>query len=191
MENVKVKKRRVRKSNFFVELIKVLIISFFLFVIITTQVARKTVVDGTSMVPTLEDGEQVVINVLATKIGTINRFDIVVFQHEENYLVKRVIGLPLETIEMRRDVLFINGKEVAQPFLDTPYHEEWSKDNRNKNFSNDFKITLKEDEYVVLGDNRPFSKDSSSRDFGSVHKDDIIGIGGWIVYPFARFGAVK
>lgn len=191
MGNVNLKKKKVKKNNFFLELIKVIIISFFLFVIITTQVARKTVVDGTSMVPTLEDREQVVINVLASKIGTIDRFDIVVFKHEDNYLVKRVVGLPLETVEMRRDTLYVNGKVVEQPFLDSPYLDEWKKANVSKNFSNDFKITLKEDEYFVLGDNRPFSKDSSSRDFGPIHKDEIIGVGGWIIYPFSRFGPVK
>lgn len=192
-ENVILEKteKKQKKGNFFIELIKILIISFFLFVIITSFIARKTQVDGTSMVPTLEDGDQVIINVLATKIGTVNRFDIVVFEHGKDHLVKRVIGLPMETIELKADKLYVNGTQVAEPFLDTPYVKNYLSSSQNKQFTSDFKVTLKENEYFVLGDNRPYSKDSRFSDIGNVHKENIIGLGGWIIYPFSHFGAVK
>lgn len=184
-------KNKRTNENFFIELIKIVIISFFFFVIITTQIARKTQVDGASMVPTLEDGDQVIINVLATKVGTVDRFDIVVFQSVDSYLVKRIIGLPNETIELRSDKLFVNGVEVDQPFLDTEFLKSYREDNRGRQFTTNFKVTLKEDEYFVLGDNRPHSKDSRSSEIGNITKDDMVGLGGFIIYPFNRIGVVK
>lgn len=106
-------------------------------------------VSGESMLPNLEDGQKVrVIEIDDTT--TINRFDIVVAEKEENYnIIKRVIGLPNETVEYKDNHLYINGEPVTEDFIDLYLVK-----------TEDFSITLKENEYFLLGDNRNHSTDS-------------------------------
>lgn len=112
-------------------------------------------VSGNSMSPTLKNGELG----LALKHSDINRFDIVIVRHNDKYLIKRVVGMPEETIEYKNDILYVNGKIVAETHANGT--------------TNDFKITLGKDEYWCLGDNRENSVDS--RNYGSFHREYIIG----------------
>lgn len=146
-------------------------------VLIRTFVITPAIVDGGSMDNTLENGQLVLINKFIYRFDDINRFDIVVINNDadSDKIIKRVIGLPNEIIEYRDNVLYINGKRVETEigFIDTE----------------DFIAKTGENEYFVLGDNRPISKDS--RYFGSFKKDTIIGRVTIRLFPFSKFGLVK
>ena len=141
---------------------------------VRTFIVTPGIVRGASMEDTLFDKDLVIVNKIGLKKG-IDRFDIVVVEYEKDILIKRVIGLPNENVEYKNNVLYIDDKRV-----DTPINFEYTKD---------FKITAKEDEYVVLGDNRNVSKDS--RIIGPINIKDIKGKVNLILFPFKRFGYVK
>lgn len=131
-------------------------------------------VNGSSMEPTLHNNELVLIN----KIGLnkeIDRYDIVVVKYENSTIIKRVIGLPYETVEYINDTLYIDG-EIVNTKVDFEY-------------TKDFKLTAGKNEYIVLGDNRNISKDS--RIIGPVKESDIIGKVDLVLFPFSKFGKVK
>ena len=146
-------------------------------VLIRTFIVTPAIVDGGSMVNTLENGQLVLINKFIYRFDDINRFDIVVINKDadSDKIIKRVIGLPNEIIEYRDNILYINGKKVEAEigFIDTE----------------DFIAKTGENEYFVLGDNRPISKDS--RYFGSFKKDKILGRVTIRLFPFSKFGLVK
>ncbi len=122
----------------------------FIFVMTLRGVASNYIlISGNSMYPTLNDGDVVRISAIDENT-TINRFDIVIAEKEEDYdIIKRVIGLPNETIEYKDNHLYINGQITTEEFIDTYLVK-----------TEDFTITLKEDEYFLLGDNREYSSDS-------------------------------
>ena len=113
------------------------------------------------MEPNLYDGNILLVEQITSRFGDYKRFDVIVFEHSPSYLVKRVIGLPGETIEYRDNKLYVDNKEIESHF------------NINGNTNNFGPITIPEDKYYVLGDNRIDSIDS--RDFGPVKKDKIVG----------------
>lgn len=131
-------------------------------------------VNGSSMEPTLHNNELVLINKIGLNKG-IDRYDIVVVKYENSTIIKRVIGLPYETVEYINDTLYIDGKIV-----NTKVDFEYTKD---------FKLTAGKNEYIVLGDNRNISKDS--RIIGPVKERDIIGKVDLVLFPFSKFGKVK
>ncbi len=131
-------------------------------------------VNGSSMEPTLYNNELVLINKIGLNKG-IDRYDIVVVKYENSTIIKRVIGLPYETVEYINDTLYIDGEEVG-----TKVDFEYTKD---------FKLTAGKNEYIVLGDNRNISKDS--RIIGPVKERDIIGKVDLVLFPFSKFGKVK
>lgn len=131
-------------------------------------------VNGSSMEPTLYNNELVLINKIGLNKG-IDRYDIVVVKYENSTIIKRVIGLPYETVEYIDDTLYIDGKIV-----NTKVDFEYTKD---------FKLTAGKNEYIVLGDNRNISKDS--RIIGPVKESDIIGKVDLVLFPFSKFGKVK
>ena len=132
-------------------------------------------VNGTSMYPTLQDKEFMILNKISLKQG-INRFDIVVVQENNKYIIKRVIGLPGESVMYKDSKLYINGKVVE--------------DNYSKTTTNDFdNVVLGENEYFVMGDNRAVSSDS--RIIGPVNIKNIKGKTNLIIFPFNKMGTVE
>ncbi|MFR8589647.1 MAG: signal peptidase I [[Clostridium] innocuum] len=108
--------------------------------VILVFVARKEEVRGTSMYPTLVEGESVIINMAANYVGEIKRFDVVVAREyrSDDLWVKRVIGLPGETISYREDVLYVDGKAMEEPFLDKKYVEQVKKSANKLYFTQDY-----------------------------------------------------
>ena len=143
-----------------------------LVVLIKLFVVSPIRVNGDSMYDTLKDGDIMILNIIDYKFNDINRFDIVVVYEEDELLIKRVIGLPGETIEYKDNTLYINGKKVKEEF--GTYE------------TNDFSYTIPKGEYFILGDNRTNSMDS--RVFGSVKKKQIKGKTSLTIFPFSRFG---
>lgn len=138
-------------------------------------------VNGTSMSPTLKDGDIMILNEIGYHLNGLNRFDIAVVNHDGEKLIKRVIGLPGEEIEYKDNNLYVNGELVVENFT----HADTS----------DFKIEelgdtkVPENHYFLMGDNRTNSKDS--RYIGFVHKSKIMGKTKLIIYPFNRVSTVQ
>lgn len=184
VENRSDKKKQGIKYEL-LDLLKTFIICFIAVFLLTTFVVKPVRVDGRSMYPTLEDGKVGLMNVFSAKFTDIDRFDVVVAYNEESgeNWVKRVIGLPGDTVYAKDDVVYVNGLPIEEPYLDTDYVNQIRE--RGDYFTQDFdKITLGEDEYFLMGDNRVVSYDS--RRVGPFKRDDIKGKGIFILYPFDK-----
>lgn len=132
-------------------------------------------VNGSSMYPTLQDKEFMILNKIGLQKG-INRFDIVVVESNGKYIIKRVIGLPGESVMYSDNKLYINGKVIE---------DNYSK-SETENFEN---VILKDNEYFVMGDNREVSKDS--RVIGPVNIKNIKGKTNLVIFPFNKIGIVE
>ena len=137
-------------------------------------VATPIQVNGDSMYPTLKNGDLMLLNKLGYNFGSINRFDIVVVDKGDTYIIKRVIGLPGEHIEYIDSKLYIDGEEVEESFLEENVH------------TYDFEAYATEDCYFVMGDNRPISLDS--RELGCFDISKIKGKTSFTFFPFSRLG---
>lgn len=156
-----------------------------LVLIMINFVIRPIQVKGSSMYPTLQNGSLGVSNLLGYNMNGIKRFDIVIvyLEDKKEYLVKRVVGLPNETVAYIDGRLYVNGEAVAEDFLDQNYRDSYEGD-----FMEDVApVTLAADEYFCLGDNRPHSTDS--RYYGPFKESKIMSKGVFIFYPFEAFGA--
>ena len=147
----------------------VIVVCYFIAVISNIIFLEQIVVYGDSMASNLNNGEFGLADKQFYKISKLERFDVVVIEQDDSMIIKRVIGLPNEKIEYIDGVLKINDQIVKENFID-----ESTKKDTNRN---DLKIsvTLKDDEYYVLGDNRGNSADS--RYFGPIKESQIKGVG--------------
>ncbi|MGM9942271.1 MAG: signal peptidase I [Bulleidia sp.] len=164
--------------------LKDLAVSMAVILVICNFIVRPVRVYGDSMYPTLLDGGIGFSNVLGMKTGDLERFDIAIIYlpQKSEYLVKRVIGLPGETVSYKNGQLYINGEPIEEDFLDQAYVEECG-----QYFMSDVApITLGDDEYYCLGDNRPASSDS--RYYGPFKRENIRSKGVLILWPFSDFG---
>ncbi|MBO4396750.1 MAG: signal peptidase I [Eubacterium sp.] len=153
-------------------------------ILITKFVAHHTAVDGSSMANTLSDGDQLIVEQLSYYFHDPQRFDIVVFpiSSEDNY-IKRIIGLPGETVQIIDGQVYINGNLLT----DDHYGIEKMDDPGTAAET----IYLKEGEYFVLGDNRNASVDSRFPEVGLIKRDDFKGRAWLRFYPFGSFGTVS
>lgn len=190
-EDIKPRKKKQKKGIVYelLDLLKTFVICFICVFLLTTFVIKPVKVDGRSMYPNLEDGEIGLMNVFSAKFMDIERFDVVVVYNEEKQenWVKRVIGLPGDTVFAKDDVVYVNGLPIDEPYLDNNYVNQ-IRDQGNV-FTEDFeKVTLGEDEYFLMGDNRVISYDS--RNVGPFKRDDIRGKDIYVVYPFNKMKIV-
>ncbi len=169
--------------KFVLSILVCLFTALLLALLITTYVAHHTSVEGSSMEPTIEDGSQLVVEQISYYLHEPERFDVIVFPNNQgaNY-IKRIIGLPEETIQIKDGYVYINDKQ-----LEEDYGKEIIEDS---GLAVD-KITLKKDEYFVLGDNRNGSIDSRRTDIGAVKREQIKGKAWLCFYPFTKFGTIK
>ena len=143
--------------------------------LLKTFVISPILVSGDSMDSTLKDGDMMLLNKLAYKTNEIERFDIVVVEHNDSYIIKRIIGLPGDTIKCIDNILYINDKVYIEEYLD------------ENTITSDFEIeTIPEGYYFVLGDNREVSLDS--RRIGLINQDKIQGKATFTIFPFNRWG---
>ena len=146
----------------------------------------RTVVEGSSMEPTLNDGDNLLVDELSFHFTRPRRFEIVVFPDREQggYIIKRVIGMPGEKVEIFDGSVFIDGNLLqgdtygAEPMADAGVLKDRA-------------MLLGEDEYFVLGDNRNESVDSRSEGFGAVRRKQIAGRAFWRLLPVWHFGPLK
>ena len=162
-----------------VEIAIVLVMAF----VLVYFVGLRTSVVGSSMSDTLEAGDEILVNRFVYKVTAPKRGDVIVFlpngNKKSHYYVKRVIGVPGDTIQIKNGILYVNGEE----YKETPERDKMDEAGLAKE-----EITVGEDEYFVLGDNRNNSEDSRYANIGNVKKEYIIGKVWLIVSPFRRLG---
>ena len=178
IHNYQTTKRKLKRTTLLLEslsLFRLVLICVVLFLIVINCFVRPTYVNGSSMYPLLKDGEIGITNIIGIYIDDVERFDVVSVydQHENKNLIKRVIGLPNETLEYKNGILYINGKKVKEDFLDKTYVKKQTNNGKIPYTTDYGPITLKDDEYFLCGDNRRISKDS--RESGPFEKEQIIG----------------
>lgn len=180
--------------------IKVFVVSAIVILLFVNFVAHPVRVDGRSMYPTLKDGEFGFTNVGGVLLNGVKRGDIVVITMEEKgqktHWVKRVIGMPGDTISCVNDIVFINGKVLDETqYIDPDYRQscvdQFGYFNKVPNADNtdvqDFEeVKLGDDEYYVMGDNRPYSKDS--RYVGPVKKSQLFAKKMLVLLPISDIG---
>ena len=149
----------------------VLVIKLFLFEIIT--------VEGSSMLETLHNGDRLYVSLLTPRIQGYERGDVVIcyYPGRKERCVKRIIGMPGDTVEILSGAVYVNGERLEEDYITHAAGYSYPE------------TTLEEDEYFVLGDNRPISHDSHSADVGAVTR--IEGKVRFVLWPISRFGAVK
>lgn len=154
--------------------------------LVITFVGQRTQVKGSSMEPTLSDNDNLIVDKISYRFKDPQRFDIIVFpfQYEENtYYIKRIIGMPGETVYIDdAGNIYING-ELLQ--------ENYGREIMISAGRASEPVTLGDDEYFVLGDNRNNSSDSRDPSVGNIHRDTIIGKTWVRIWPLSEFGVLR
>ncbi len=153
---------------------------------IVTFVGQRTRVSGQSMETTLQDGDNLIVDKISYRFHDPSRYDIIVFpyKYEENtFYIKRIIGLPGETVQVKDGYTYINGKKLTSDIygrevMDEPGIAEEP-------------IKLGSDEHFVLGDNRNHSQDSRDPYVGVLKRSDLMGRAFVRIYPLNKFGVIK
>ena len=175
--------KTVRESVSFILYLIVIVVLTFLMI---RYVGQRTRVDGSSMENTLTNGDNLIVDKISYRFHEPERFDMIVFPYqykEDTYFIKRIIGMPGETVQITdKGEILINGEELVES-----YGREVIKD---PGLASD-PITLGEDEYFVMGDNRNYSKDSRFPDVGNIKRADIIGKAWLRIYPFDKIGFIR
>ncbi len=161
-------------------------IVFLLTYLVIHYVGQRTQVSGSSMESTLSDGDNLIVDKISYRFHDPERFDIIVFpyKYEKNtFYIKRIIGLPGETVQIDADGnIYIDGEVMEESYgrevmLDPGEAED--------------PVTLEEDEYFVLGDNRNASSDSRDPSVGKILGKDIVGRAWVRIYPFQKIGFIR
>ena len=154
--------------------------------LINTYVGQRTYISGPSMQPTLHDGDNLIVDKISYRFTDPKRYDIIVFPYryqEDTFYIKRIIGLPGETVQIINGYVYING-ELRE---DEVYGAEVMEDAGIASEP----ITLGEDEYFVLGDNRNHSSDSRDPNVGVLHRDELIGRAWVRIWPLDQIGVIR
>jgi len=160
------------RDIFFTALIAILVVIF---------VVQPVKVEGTSMEPRLEPQDRIFVNKFVYYFSDVKRGDIVVFWYPKDKtksFIKRVIGLPGETVEVRSGVVYLNGEKLAEPYLAGEFDND----------SSPLQVVLP-DHYFVLGDHRNSSNDS--RDWGFVPEQNIFGEAVFRYWPLSKLGLIR
>lgn len=164
-----------------------------IFFVVQRYFYAPVMVDGDSMEETLSDGDYLLLN----RFSDIERFDVIIFpaadsdvsttDDEEKLYVKRVIGIPGDSIEFQGDSLFLNGEEVEEEYLDNGFDYNYA------SFSLETLFGVEEvpaNQYFVLGDNRTVGGSLDSREFGFVDSESVLGKVSFRYWPFKDFGKI-
>lgn len=169
-------------KNEIISWIKLIVTAFLIAFVLKTFIFQIAYVKGPSMEPTLYQGQVLIVSKLSYRIGTPKREDIVVINDkiEHKDLIKRVIGMPSETIDIKDGSVYIEGDLLTEDYIQVPTYE------------NEFKkSTVPEDKYFVLGDNRVESRDSRSNSLGFVNRENIIGKAVFRLWPLNKAGTIR
>lgn len=177
------KTQKEQKPGFFQseawEWIRTIIIAVVIALVIKSFFFDTARVVGSSMVPTLENGDFLLVNKIGYRLGEPEFGDIVILEaNAQDEYVKRVIGLPGDTIEVKDQVAYRNGEALDEPYINPGTYPDYPK------------ITVPEGKYFVMGDNRGNSKDSRFADLGPIEKERIESHAIFRYWPFNRGGTL-
>ncbi len=182
MEQEKPKEKFDKQS--FWELVRFALIAIVIVIPIRIFIAQPFVVSGSSMVPTFENGQYLIVDEISYRLESPQRDDVIVFRYpndQTKFFIKRIIGLPGETVDIKGSVVIITNKDHPGGFtLSEPFIQNVADNNTH--------FELKNDEYFVMGDNRPASSDS--RYWGAVPKKLIIGKVFLRLLPITKIGVL-
>lgn len=156
-------------------------IAFLIMLLLNMFVFNLSMVKGESMQPTLEERERLFVDKIVYYFASPRSGEVVVLKDpstgpdKKHYLVKRVVAVPGDTIEVQNHVLYVNGEAQNEPYTDVQIED--------RDFA---EIQLGDDEYFVMGDNRHYGRSKDSRSFGSVHKKDIVGRAEFVFWPITK-----
>jgi len=164
--------------SWFRDMVVSIVVSAFIIIFLYQPVR----VEGTSMLPMLEDQDRLFINKMAYKIGEIHRGDVVVFlyphDHTKSY-IKRVIALPGDDLRIDHGLVYVNGNAIKENYVPVRFTDDRSLPG----------LVIPDNEYFVMGDHRSISSDS--RDFGPVERDLIYGKAAFVYWPMDQAGVVR
>jgi signal peptidase I len=177
---------KLLKNTYFLKYVSInIIIAAIISILLVKYIVSPFKIDGHSMNSVLKDKDRIIISKIAVKTHKIQRFDIVILYKPDDpkkSIIKRVIGLPGETIEINEGDIYINKKKLFQPFIDEKkdviYQSIYLRPQK-----------IREDQYFVIGDNRKYSRDS--RNFGQVPRNYIYGKAVLRYWPFSEFGKIE
>lgn len=156
--------------------------------LLITFVGQRTEVKGESMEPTLSNKDNLIVDKISYRFRDPERFDIIVFpfQYEEDtFYIKRIIGLPGETVQIdEQGNIYINGEVLQESYGREIIKPEYIGLAAEP-------ITLGDDEYFVMGDNRNNSRDSRTEIVGNIHRDNILGRAWLRIWPLSEFGILQ
>ncbi|MEG2775289.1 MAG: signal peptidase I [Acetivibrio sp.] len=184
-ENIEINEKNDKndKKGFFKELLLDILILAVCVLVIPRFVIQRTIVSGSSMESTLHDKDNLLVEKVSYLVGKPDRFDVVVFypygKEVNEYYVKRVIGLPGETIQIIGETIYIDGKILK---------EDYGKDPITFQGIAGEPLTLGNNQYFLMGDNREISYDSRYEEVGPVEEDLIVGRALVRIWPFDSFG---
>ena len=184
-----VKKDKKEEKNVVKEIVGMILYVVAVFAVcffIITYVGQRTKVEGSSMEPTLSNGDNLIVDKISYRFRNPERFDIIIFpyKYEKNtFFIKRIIGMPGETVWINNSgEIYINGVLLSENYgLETIKYAGLAST----------PITLGKDEYFVMGDNRNDSTDSRFDVVGPIKRKEIVGRAWVRIYPFNKFGVVK
>lgn len=155
--------------------------------LIVTYVGQRTRVSGESMLPSLHNEDNLIVDKISYRFRDPKRYEIIVFPYkyqEDTYYIKRIIGLPGETVQVKDGAVYVNGELLGETYGIEPIEDD------KKGIAAE-PITLGEDEYFVMGDNRNHSSDSRDPSVGILNRDDLIGRA-WIrIWPLDSIGVIQ
>ncbi len=157
-------------------------LSFLIAAFVIVFLCQPVKVEGTSMLPQLEDEQRIFVSKIAYRFESIERGDVIVFRFPENpkrSYIKRIVGLPGDSIEIRNGEVFINGRPYAEPHVPPHYRDNTSRT----------PVVVAEGAYYVLGDHRNTSNDS--RTWGTVSESFITGKAVFAYWPPEKIGVVR
>lgn len=164
------------------EWVLVVVVAVAAALLIRTFIFEPVRVDGESMLNTLHDNEYMIVTKYQYLFGDPERFDVVICHYPgrgNTNFVKRVVGIPGDTVAMRGGVLYVNGEAVDEPYID--YHAAYTMED----------TVIEEGHYFVLGDNRPNSNDSHAPGVGQLSRDMIVGKVRLVAWPISAWRTIK
>jgi signal peptidase I len=171
----------VRRPNGMTSWLRDLVISVAVSAFIIIFLYQPVRVEGTSMLPMLEDQDRLFVNKMAYRVGEIHRGDVVVFlyphDHQKSY-IKRVIAVPGDDLKIEHGRVFVNGNALSEKYVPLRFSDSRSLP----------ETVIPDHEYFVMGDHRSISSDS--RDFGPVDRDLIYGKAAFVYWPMEQVGVV-
>lgn len=151
--------------------------------VITTFVAHHTEVEGSSMEENLHNGDDIIVEKVSYYLHEPERYDVIVFPYNDNvFYIKRIIGLPGESVQIKDGKIFIDGIQLWEQYGNEAIEDP--------GLANE-EIVLRKDEYFVLGDNRNSSIDSRKPEVGAVKRNNIVGKAWLRIFPFDSFGVIS